>query len=147
VTRSGALPSSSFDVARIPWWTAVAAAIALGALLLHLLVPRSYDHELVVTATAYNSLIHQTDGDPDVAAWGDRLEPGMRAIAVSRDLLKLGLKRGTRVRIDGLPGEFVVLDKMARRFKRRIDIYMGVNEDHALEWGRKNVRIFWSAQE
>jgi 3D (Asp-Asp-Asp) domain-containing protein len=109
------------------------------------LVPLSYDSELVVTATAYNSLVHQTDADPDIAAWGDRLEPGMRSIAVSRDLLQLGLTRGTRVRIDGVPGEFVVLDKMARRFKKRIDIYMGVDEEYALEWGRKKVRIFWSS--
>jgi hypothetical protein len=42
---------------------------------------------LRVTATAYNSLPGQTDNTPDLAAWGDRLRPGMKAIAVSRDLL------------------------------------------------------------
>ena len=62
--------------------------------------------ELTVTATAYNSLPAQTSGDPNVAAWGDTLEPGMLAIAVSRDLIPLGLTRGVAVRIEGLPGEF-----------------------------------------
>ena len=45
-----------------------------------------------VTATAYNSVEHQTKkGNIGLAAWGDILEPGERAIAVSRDLIKKGL--------------------------------------------------------
>lgn len=98
---------------------------------------------LNVTATAYNSLPGQTSGDASVAAWGDRLEPGMKAVAVSRDLLELGLTRGVKVRIDGLPGDYVVLDKMSKRWKRRIDIYMGVDRGAAREWGRRKVRISW----
>src|SRR5688572_16598034 len=81
-----------------------------------------------VTATAYNSTHAQTDASPHVGAWGDDLDdavvPGVRVIAVSPDLLKKGLRRGQRVRIHGLKGEFVVLDKMPRRWTRRIDIYM-----------------------
>ena len=42
---------------------------------------------LEVTATAYNSLAGQTFGHPSEAAWGDTLKPGMKAIAVSRDLI------------------------------------------------------------
>ncbi len=100
--------------------------------------------ELVVTATAYNSLPEQTSGDPSRGAWGDRLKPGMRTIAVSRDLLRLGLRRGTKVRIEGLPGEYTVLDKTAARWRRRIDIYMGTDREAALRWGKRSVRIVWS---
>ena len=96
-----------------------------------------------MTATAYNSLHGQTDGDPSLGAWGDRLRPGMRAIAVSGDLLALGLTRGTPVRIDGLPGEYTVLDKMGRRWRKRIDIYMGVDARAAQRWGSRQVRIHW----
>src|SRR5262245_28046731 len=41
---------------------------------------------LLVTATAYNSLPEQGVGAGQHGAWGDRLEPGMRTIAVSHDL-------------------------------------------------------------
>ena len=102
--------------------------------------------ELVVTATAYNSVPEQTDSTPDIAAWGDRLEPGMRAIAVSRDLLEIGLTRGVEVEIEGLPGTWVVLDKMARRWRRKIDVYMGKNVPAALEFGRRELRIRWSGR-
>jgi 3D (Asp-Asp-Asp) domain-containing protein len=101
------------------------------------------EHSLAVVASAYTSTPEQTNEEPFVAAWGDSLEPGMRAIAVSRDLLELGLVRGTRVRIDGMPGEYVVLDKMARRWTRKIDIYMGEDTDAARHWGVRNVRIRW----
>jgi 3D (Asp-Asp-Asp) domain-containing protein len=67
----------------------------------------------------------------------------LSAVAVSDDLLDLGLVRGTRVRIEGLPGEFTVLDRMHSRWRRSIDIYMGKDIDAALNWGRRDVRIFW----
>lgn len=103
--------------------------------------------ELVVTATAYNSVPSQTTGNPHVGAWGDRLRPGMRAIAVSRDLLDEGLTRGVEVEIEGLAGTWEVRDKLARRWKRRIDIYMGSDVEAAREWGRREVRIRWSAED
>ena len=98
---------------------------------------------LVVTATAYNSVPEQTGAQPAVAAWGDRLEPGMRVIAVSRDLLALGLTRGVEVIIDGLEGRWVVRDKMAKRWSRRIDLYMGEDVQAARRWGRRSVTISW----
>ena len=97
--------------------------------------------KLNVTATAYNSVSTQTDSSPSIAAWGDRLKPGMKAIAVSRDLLKMGLKRGSKVKISGLPGEYVVLDKMHHRWSRKIDIYMGKNVRAAKNWGKRRVTI------
>lgn len=103
--------------------------------------------QLVVTATAYNSVASQTAGDPHVGAWGDRLEPGMRAIAVSRDLLEKGLTRGVEVEIESLPGTWTVRDKLARRWERRIDIYMGKDVEAAREWGRREVRIRWNPED
>jgi len=98
---------------------------------------------LKVTATAYNSVPSQTDGTPAIAAWGDKLKPGMKAIAVSRDLLKKGLTRGAKVKISGLPGKYTVLDKTHKRWKRRIDIYMGKNVKAARKWGKRKVTIRW----
>jgi 3D (Asp-Asp-Asp) domain-containing protein len=98
---------------------------------------------LEVTATAYNSLPSQGSGDPTLAAWGDRLKPGMKAIAVSRDLLALGLTHGATVEIEGVAGSWTVLDKMARRWTRRIDLYMGIDRSAALRWGRRPVTIRW----
>jgi 3D (Asp-Asp-Asp) domain-containing protein len=100
---------------------------------------------LVVTATAYNSLADQTEDDPEIAAWGDRLVPGMNAVAVSADLESLGMKRGAKVHIEGLKGEFLVLDRMPPKWERRIDIYMGEDVHAARHWGRRSVRIYWQA--
>lgn len=105
--------------------------------------PHAGARTLEVRATAYNSLPGQTRGDPAITAWGDRLEPGMKAIAVSRDLVRLGLSHGVEVEIEGLPGRWVVRDKMARRWKRKIDVYMGNDEEAALEWGVRTVEIRW----
>jgi len=101
------------------------------------------ERTLVVTATAYNSLADQTDSDPTTAAWGDSLAPGMKTIAVSPDLIPLGLDHKAPVEIDGLPGRYRVLDKMSSRWSKRIDIYMGNDRNAALEWGRREVRIRW----
>jgi 3D (Asp-Asp-Asp) domain-containing protein len=97
----------------------------------------------VVTASAYNSLPEQTEDDPTVAAWGDQLKPGMKAIAVSRDLVERGLTRGAKVRIEGLRGTYRVLDTMHGRWTERIDIYMGEDVDAAKDWGEKQVTISW----
>ncbi len=105
----------------------------------------TYDNSLRVTATAYTSHVGQTDSTPNIAAWGDRLKPGMKAIAVSRDLLKEhGLKHKQKVRIKGLEGEYVVLDKMNKRWRKKIDIYMGMNKRKAFKWGRRKVEILWN---
>jgi 3D (Asp-Asp-Asp) domain-containing protein len=114
---------------------AVAAMSAWGA-----------EQSLSVLATAYNSTAAQTDARPNQGAWGDRLVPGMNVIAVSPDLVKLGLKRGTKVRIDGLEGEWIVLDRTPSRYKKRIDLYMGVDVKAARRWGRKRVTIRWDAE-
>ncbi|PKR81522.1 hypothetical protein CW751_03065 [Brumimicrobium salinarum] len=96
--------------------------------------------EMSVTASAYNSLHHQTSGNPALAAWGDTLKPGMKTIAVSRDLIGMGLDHNTRIKIEGLDGYYLVKDKMNRRWKNKIDIYMGVNVEKAREWGKKQLK-------
>ncbi|WP_343486317.1 hypothetical protein [Allomuricauda sp. d1] len=99
---------------------------------------------LEVTATAYNSVPWQTDGKPTLAAWGDTLKPGMKAIAVSRDLIKRGLTHNTMVKIDTFPDTFYVKDKMHRKWRKKIDIYMGNNIDSARNWGRKKLMICYA---
>lgn len=96
-----------------------------------------------VIATAYTSSPGETDDTPSLAAWGDTLEPGVKAIAVSRDLIDAGLKYKTKVRISGLEGKYLVLDKMNKRWERKIDIYMGNDKEKAKAWGTKKVTIYW----
>lgn len=100
---------------------------------------------LRVTATAYNSLPKQGQGNPAVGAWGDRLSSGVNAVAVSEDLVLLGLTRGTRIKIEGLPHEYVVLDRMPARWKKCIDIYMGNDVKAARAWGKREVDVYWAA--
>ncbi|MEA1049083.1 hypothetical protein U5801_04560 [Lamprobacter modestohalophilus] len=100
-------------------------------------------HSLEVTATAYTSRVSETSGDPYTAAWNNKLTPGEKSIAVSRDLLKRGLTNGVEVKIEGLPGIYTVRDKMNKRWKRRIDIYMGNDLERALEWGKQEVVLRW----
>lgn len=96
---------------------------------------------LDVKATAYNSVPSQTDSQPNIAAWGDTLKPGMKVIAVSRDLISMGLKHNTEVKLNGLPGIYLVKDKMNSRYRKRIDLYMGVDIDSAKAWGQKKLTI------
>lgn len=96
-----------------------------------------------VTATAYNSLRYQTSSQPNITAWGDSLLPGMKVIAVSRDLIKRGLKYNTPVMISGRAGTYFVKDKMHKRWKNRIDIYMGIDVKKAKSWGKKKVLIHY----
>ena len=98
---------------------------------------------LKVTATAYNSLPGQTQNDPSLTAWGDRLVPGMKVIAVSRDLIAKGLTHGVKVKIDGMSGTYTVMDKLHKRWKLRIDIYMGKDVKAAKQWGKRKVTIRW----
>lgn len=105
--------------------------------------PQYITKTIKVTATAYNSLDWQTSGNPNITAFGDTLKPGMKVIAVSRDLLDSGLVHNTTLTIEGLPGVYTVKDKMNIRYRRKIDIYMGTNYDSARAWGHKKVNITW----
>lgn len=94
-----------------------------------------------VTASAYNSLANQTNSNPSITAFGDSLKPGLRYIAVSRDLLDSGLVHNTKVKIQGFDSLFTVKDKMNRRYRKHIDIYMGIDVKKARKWGKKKLNI------
>ncbi len=94
-----------------------------------------------VTASAFNSVPGQTDANPAIAAWGDTLIPGMKCIAVSRDLINKGLHHNAKIKIEGFEGIFLVKDKMHFRWRNRIDIYMGTDIGAAREWGKKKLKI------
>ena len=103
-----------------------------------------FKRKIRVVATAYTSHRNQTDKTPFLAAWNNRLKPGMKIIAVSPDLIKkYGLTNGVKVKILGLPGYYVVRDKMNARLRNHIDIYMGVNKRKALQWGRRRIVLYW----
>ncbi|WP_228530324.1 3D domain-containing protein [Tamlana sp. I1] len=101
----------------------------------------------IVTASAYNSIPAQTSPNPHITAFGDSLYPGLKYIAVSRDLLHHELKYNTLVKIEGLEGVYIVKDKMHSRWKNHIDIYMGLDVDAALQWGRRKVCIDYGMPE
>jgi len=118
-------------------------AIAVAALCVCACGYNKPERSMVVTVTAYNSVPSQTNSQPTVAAWGDKLKPGMKVVAVSRDLLDEGLSHGSVLRIEGLKGKYVVLDKTAARFTKRVDVYMGLDVEAAKEFGVKQLRISW----
>ena len=97
-----------------------------------------------VIASAYNATEAQTKkGNIGLTAWGHQLQADDKALAVSRDLIDEGLGNGARVRIEGLKGTWIVRDKMNKRWKQKIDIFMGDDEAKAREWGVQEVTIRW----
>ena len=86
----------------------------------------------VVTATAYNSMESQCDSTPWITASGTRCKEGVIAANF--------LPFGTKVLIEGFPNQvFVVEDRMNRRYKYRIDIWMRYYKD-AIKFGRRKIR-------
>lgn len=55
----------------------------------------------------------------------------------------MGLKHNTMVRIDTSSQIYLVKDKMHTRWRKKIDIYMGVDRAKAFEWGRKKVQLYY----
>ncbi|TDN85895.1 3D (Asp-Asp-Asp) domain-containing protein [Salegentibacter sp. 24] len=106
--------------------------------------PKTVWDTLEVTASAYNSLSWQTGaGGANITAWGDTLKTGLKAIAVSRDLIEKGLDHNTPVKIEGFDGVFLVKDKMHYRWKNKIDIYMDEDVEKARKFGRRKLKIYY----
>lgn len=99
--------------------------------------------KLQVHSTAYTSCLKKRYAKYPKGAWGDALTPTCKSIAVSDDLLKMGLTYQTKVRIEGLEGEYTVMDKMHPKWKKKIDVYMGNDFKKARYWGVRNVMISW----
>lgn len=86
---------------------------------------------VTVTVTAYCGCRICTPG-LGVTAMGTRPKAG-RTVAAN------WLPFGTRLNISGI-GTRVVEDRMARRFQRRVDVYMDRHED-AKRFGKKNLKV------
>lgn len=84
-----------------------------------------------VVATMYNAVPQQCNSDPSHTAFMFKLDLQNpykhRIIAVSRDLL-VEYPKGTRVRVEGTDydGVWIVMDKMNKRFKNKIDLLINV---------------------
>ena len=80
-----------------------------------------------VHATVYNAVPEQTNSDPGHTAFMFELDLNNpykhKIIAVSRDLLKT-YPKGTLVCVEGTAydGEYIVMDKMNKRYTNRIDL-------------------------
>ncbi|MCF8715489.1 3D domain-containing protein [Joostella atrarenae] len=98
---------------------------------------------LDVKASAYNSIQNQTNRNPSIGAWGDTLVPGMKAVAISRDLMKLGITKNTPIKIEGYDGIYLVKDKMNARYHKKIDIYMGLKLQKAKNFGIQHLKIWY----
>ena len=114
-------------------------------LLITLIILISTDYQ-VVTATVYHAVEKQTDSTPFITASGKHINPknpaSHRWIAVSRDLEPLGYTFGTKVIVSGagdMDGEWIVQDRMNRRWKNRIDFL--VNEDTIGKWNNIKIKL------
>ncbi len=110
-------------------------------------IPQECTHLLEVQATAYTCHVQRsTHTRFPIGAWGDVLKPGTKAVAVSNDLIAMGLTHGTKITIEGLEGEYMVMDKMHPKWKKKIDVYMGADHRKAIIWGHKKVTIHWKTK-
>jgi 3D (Asp-Asp-Asp) domain-containing protein len=97
---------------------------------------------IAVTATAYNPQRRQTDSTPRVPSCGYKyyIRPGVRHIAASNDLWR-GKKCGDVINIHGL-GDYILADRMANRWHKKIDIVME-SGFAARQWGKRIVHVRW----
>ena len=89
---------------------------------------------LEMTVTAYSSSEDQTDSSPYITAMGTVVEDGIVATNA--------LPFGTRVKIPDIFGDkiFIVEDRMNRRFRRRLDVWMP-NRAKAQSFGVQQTRV------
>lgn len=95
--------------------------------------------ELNIKCYAYTSTVNECDDDPWITATGDSTRPGV--IGVSPDMLNDNLiKFGQTVFIPEY-GMFTVLDLMARRHYRSMDIWMP-DRHRAIRFGQQKLSVF-----
>ncbi|HUT22440.1 MAG TPA: hypothetical protein VMX18_03505 [Candidatus Bipolaricaulota bacterium] len=100
--------------------------------------PKSKQGELWTTATAYTSTVDQCDASPCITADGYNVCAAGEENVIATNFLPFG----TKVKIPELYGdkEFVVHDRMNRRYSNRVDIWMKDRSD-AIQFGKQNVKI------
>jgi 3D (Asp-Asp-Asp) domain-containing protein len=88
-----------------------------------------------VEATVYRPVVGQTDDTPDITASGKKInlsDPlSHRWIAVSRDLESEGFVFGRKLSVKGTgtyDGIWTVQDRMNRRWTKRIDFLIGIDD-------------------
>jgi len=101
--------------------------------------------QIEVDITAYINDPRFTDDTPDICAWGDNVRKGI--VAVSRDLIEIGLERNKKILIvmeNGNIYEKTILDKMNKRFEKRIDFFF-YSLDKARNFGKKKGVIYFES--
>lgn len=95
---------------------------------------RSPRRIMTVAVTAYNSEEAQTDDTPFITAFGTRVRDGIVAANF--------LPKGTIIRLPEVFGnkEFVVEDRMNKKYHYRLDIWME-NKDDAIDFGIKFLKV------
>jgi len=89
---------------------------------------------LPVKMTAYSARVCETDSTPNITASNKRVKVGY--IALSRDIEKdFRLRFGDKIYVKGV-GVFEFQDRMHRRKKRQVDIFMHSTK-RALKFGVK----------
>lgn len=113
----------------------VARAVLLGICIWCVSSGSVWAEEIKISVTAYT--LKECFHNNGVTASGELVRNGV--VAVSRDLEKKGLTLGTRIQIGDL-GTFVIKDRMNRRKKGNIDIYMTSHTD-ALKFGKRKYTL------
>ena len=101
----------------------------------------------LVTATVYHPVPEQTNSEYWITASGkeiDTLNPiKHRWIAVSRDLESHGYTMGSEVMVSGADqynGVWTIQDRMNKRWSKRIDFLIGL-EDRQGKWNNVKIRL------
>jgi len=88
-----------------------------------------------VTVTAYSPTEDQCDNTPYITASNIEVRKGI--VALSRDIeQKFDLKFGDQILLEGI-GLFVFHDRMNKRHKKKVDIFM---------WSREKAKMFGSQE-
>jgi len=100
--------------------------------------PKATPGELYTYATAYTSSVAETDSTPCITADGYNVCEANEENVIATNFLPFG----TVVKIPEVYGdrEFIVHDRMNRRYSNRIDIWMKDRGD-AIQFGKQQVKI------
>ncbi len=95
---------------------------------------RAPRHVMTIAVTAYNSEEGQTDDTPFITAFGTRVRDGIVAANF--------LPKGAIIRLPDVFGkkEFIVEDRMNKRYHYRLDIWM-VDKQEAIDFGIKFLKV------